>query len=420
MTQKNEKIKEYLLSNPPSTNNTYGMIGKKFGIEGENVRSIWRRIKPQVNMDKVISPSGGGYDEQNLKNGTREKSVITSKPIKTLEELVNICEIDTDVWNIDKYICNVWADKWQVKAFMSLKKKEEVDYIEEFKKFIEHQSIKVLRDNKVHPVNFYKSIGNTLVINIADIHLGKLVCEEEVGEDYDIKIAVKRFNTTLKEVIVKASGGFLFRKIILCTLGDTIHVDNTKSTTTSGTYVESDTRASKLFSTALEMIVDGIDFCAKFAEEVEFINIPGNHCELSEQHLGIAIKAYYRNNKNIKVDAEPMVRKYRLIGENLVAWAHGDTIQNTLPLAMATEKPEMWGKSKYRLMQLGHLHSSKKRIYQSEDEHNGVMVRHFSSISGTDSWHNKNNFINNNKKATGLIFNDKEIGIVAEFNHTVQ
>jgi hypothetical protein len=45
------------------------------------------------------------------------------------------------------------------------------------------------------------------------------------------------------------------------------------------------------------------------------------------------------------------------------------------------------GKIKFRLVQLGHLHGTKKK-YSAEDEFNGVIEDIFHHIR-TDSWHNK-------------------------------
>lgn len=428
LLEETQKIKQYLLVNPITEINRYSDVGKVFNVEGERIRSVWRSLRsanlvehklvkviPVAQQDPVISQ----YEKEDFINGTKEIAKVTDEPIKSLQDLVKVCEIDLNVWKIDKYVCNTWANKWQTKAWLSPKHTGSIDYIKEFETFLESKSIKVLTSPT--PVVFFNNTTteNTLIINSADLHLGKLANREEVGEDYDLKIASDRFLTTIKALVIKASQGFKYKRIIFSTLGDTLHVDNTKSTTTSGTYVESDTRASKIFSTALDIITEAIDYCKLFADVVEYVNINGNHCELSEQHLGVAIKAYYRNDKKVLIDATPKNRKYKMVGENLLVYSHGDCRMNDLPLAIATEEPVLWGKSKYRLIQLGHLHSSKKRVYQSEDEFNGVIVRHFSSLSGTDQWHDKNNFINNNKKATALVFNENEIGIVAEYNHTV-
>jgi hypothetical protein len=358
--------------------------------------------------------------KENKQTGLKEWT-FTASEIPTEEQIVEHFNIDTKKWKIvNIYHKTSFGGKYSITVQTNLLKGvESVNYIQAFEDFVDKKNTTILQRPQIDLPKLNRDEQVIVVINLADLHLGKLVSEHETGERYNLKIAKERFLECIKTLTLRSYTLYGVKKIILSTLGDTLHTDNLKSTTTSGTYVESDTRASKVFETALEIITEAIDICKQFAEEVEFININGNHCELSEQHLGVALKAYYRNDKSVKIDAEPKNRKYRLEGKNLLAWSHGDTNANNLPLTMATEQAEMWGKSNYRLMQLGHLHTSKKKVYQSEDEINGVVVRHFSSLSGTDQWHDKNCYVGNTKKGTALIFKQDVIGILAEINHTV-
>jgi hypothetical protein len=362
-----------------------------------------------------------GKEDKN--SGTKEFTFNADK-IPTEEEIIDHFNIDLTKYRISQ----IWhkttpGGKYSISVNLQANKIGQLscEFQEGFKKFCEKQSLKPLKPevkvNKTETSKFEKN--STVVINLADLHLGKLVSEHETGERYNIDIAKERFLTCIRHLAYKSYSCYGIKKFILSSLGDTLHTDTVKSTTTSGTYVESDTRASKVFEVALEVLTESIDILKQFADEVEFINIAGNHCELSEQHLGIALKAYYRNDSQVTINAEPKVRKALLVGDNLLAWNHGDNNMNTLPLTIATEYPELWGKAKFRLIQLGHLHGTKKKVFQAEDEFNGVIVRHFSSLSGTDSWHNKNNYIGNQKRGTALVFTDNEIGIVGEFYKTI-
>lgn len=366
--------------------------------------------------DKFVYQTG----KESKEKGTKEWT-FTASNIPDESEIIEHFNIDTNKWKIvNIYHKTSFGGKYSITVQTNLLKGvESIDYVKSFQDFIDNKNMSIISRPKIELPKLNRDEQVTVVINLADLHLGKLVSEHETGERYNLKIAKERFLECIKTLTLRSYTLYGVKKIILSTLGDTLHTDNLKSTTTSGTYVESDTRASKVFETALEIITEAIDICKQFAEEVEFININGNHCELSEQHLGVALKAYYRNDSSVKIDAEPKNRKYRLEGKNLLAWSHGDTNAANLPLTMATEQAELWGKSNYRLMQLGHLHTSKKRVYQSEDEINGVVVRHFSSLSGTDAWHNKNCYVDNIKKGTALIFKKDVVGILAEINHTV-
>lgn len=363
------------------------------------------------------------FGKENKDLGTKEFTFTASK-IPTEQEIIEHFNIDLSKCKISQ----IWhkttpSGKYSISVNLHyLKGSEAIDYKKEFQEFVNNRNL-VIFNNSLDKywekdTECNKEKNCTVVINLADLHLGKLVSEAETGERYNIDIAKERFLSCVKYLAQKSYQCYGVKKFILSTLGDTLHIDSLKSTTTAGTYVESDTRASKVFQTALDVITEAIEMLKQYAPEVEFININGNHCELSEQHLGIALKAYYRNDKQVIIDSNPRNRKYRLVGDNLLVWNHGDTNTATLPLTVATEQAEMWGKSKFRLIQLGHLHSTKKKVYQSEDEYNGVIVRHFSSLSGTDAWHDKNNYLGSQKRGTALVFSDVEIGIVGEFYKT--
>ena len=403
-------------------------------LEGEYVRNRYIKIRKNVgttpsNLGKntTVDISQGIHlvsGNENKDKGTKEFT-FTASNIPTEEEIITHFNIDTTKYKISQ----IWhkttpGGKYSISVnLQALKGMDGLNYEKEFKSFIDNHNLTIFK--KATKVVYEEDKNNvfekdcTVIINLADLHLGKLVSEAETGERYNIEIAKERFLTCIKYFATKAYQCYGVKKFILSTLGDTLHTDSLKSTTTAGTYVESDTRASKTFQTALELITQSIDILKEYAPSVEFININGNHCELSEQHLGIAIKAYYRNDKQVIINAEPKNRKYSMIGQNLLTWNHGDTNMNTLPLTVATEVPELWGQSKFRLIQLGHFHSTKKKVFQSEDEFNGVIVRHFSSLSGTDFWHDKNNFRGSQKRGTALVFSDKEVGIIGELYKTV-
>ena len=79
----------------------------------------------------------GKRSEKVNANGTGEISTITTKRIRTLADLVEICEIDTNEWIIDHWVANKWEmgakdadDKlqieplFQVKAWLKPRKQE--------------------------------------------------------------------------------------------------------------------------------------------------------------------------------------------------------------------------------------------------------------------------------------------------------
>jgi hypothetical protein len=77
---------------------------------------------------------------------------------------------------------------------------------------------------------------------------------------------------------------------------------------------------------------------------------------------------------------------------------------------MANEKPTDWALSTYREFHLGHLHHKKEIKFKSTEEYQGVIIRHFNSLSGSDSWHHKKGYVGAKRSAEALLC-DKTKGL---------
>lgn len=130
--------------------------------------------------------------EEDILKGTGEIVINTKDEIKSLDELIVKCKIDTDKWEITKYVQNYWGNgetpHWQVKAWLGKKSTEQV-FQDAFVDFLD--SYKPVSQEVMSPkVDFSKPNG-MLVINKQDSHLNK----------YDIdgnNNIVDRFNHLLK------------------------------------------------------------------------------------------------------------------------------------------------------------------------------------------------------------------------------
>ena len=78
-----------------------------------------------------------------------------------------------------------------------------------------------------------------LVVDIADLHVGKLAEALETGDEYNSKIAKKRAIKGVEGILKKASG-FDIDKILFIIGNDVLHVDNAKNSTTSLTHQDVD------------------------------------------------------------------------------------------------------------------------------------------------------------------------------------
>ena len=78
-----------------------------------------------------------------------------------------------------------------------------------------------------------------LVIDPADVHIGKLASSFETGEDYNNQVAVQRVREGVDGILQKAQA-FDIEKIIFVAGNDILHVDTPRRTTTSGTPQDTD------------------------------------------------------------------------------------------------------------------------------------------------------------------------------------
>ena len=102
----------------------------------------------------------------------------------------------------------------------------------------------------------YKKIKRTkgkhlLVINPADVHIGKLAVALETGDEYNTKIATERVLEGITGLIEK-SKGFTIEKVLFCIGNDILHIDNVYNTTTAGTPQDANGKWWQHFELALE------------------------------------------------------------------------------------------------------------------------------------------------------------------------
>ena len=253
-----------------------------------------------------------------------------------------------------------------------------------------------------------------LIINPADIHIGKYADENETGKRYNIDIAKERVREGVKGILMNAEG-FPLSKIIFCIGNDILHTDTIFQTTSKGTKQDTDGLWHKHFTEALELYVEIVEMLMQIAP-VECIHSMSNHDYMSGFHLAHALKSWYRNTDAVIVDASPNPRKYYKWSNSMIGLSHGDGAKlNTLPLLMAQEEPIMWANTKYRYIYLHHLHHKQRYKFMSSFDNVGVTVEFLRSPSNADSWHHSRGYTGSLKAVEGFIHN--EFGQIAHLTH---
>lgn len=435
-----KQIKEYLIQNPVdrSIPNCYKNAADLFGVTTERIRSIYKRLRkaglvesnepsaPSVNY-YAVDTGGVSPDSYRFTTTANTATITTTTPsaITTLEELIQVCNIDILEWDIYSWECRSSNGRFYVSAKLRAKKVD-TDTVKQKEVILKelYGASPVVRGYNIKEVGLlgeshvFSTVhrDKLLEISVPDVHFGKLSHREETGEDYDIKVAEERFVNAVKDLVSRVKFSEVER--ILFPVGnDLINFDNKYSTTTNGTPQDSDSRFHKVIRTVKRVLIQTIDYLSGFAP-VDVVMVAGNHDETVTFTIGEILDAYYYNNEFVTIDNQPKLRKYYQFGKVGMQFTHGDKEPHeTLGLIFATEQPNLWGDTRFRFCQLGHYHKNKKLNYVSVDEFQGFEIQILPSLSATDAWHYGKGY--NSKKAAKAFLFDKEVGKIAEYTHSI-
>jgi len=329
--------------------------------------------------------------------------------IEVLMQYRGIKEATDEAGVDDKDVKHGWLKTKQASLFFKNPnfKQEELNEIQRIK----DECIKEVKlyAPKYHAIETIKSEDtHLLVIDIADLHIGKLATAFETGEDYNSQIAVKRAKDGLQGILNKAKG-FNIDKVLFVAGNDILHTDNTRKTTTAGTPQDTDGMWYDNFIMAKNLYIELLEKLLSFAD-VEVVYNPSNHDLTHGFFLMQLIEAHFsKSTINFNVDLKH--RKAFKYGNNLIGTTHGDgaKIEN-LPLLLATEFPILWSETKHRYIYSHHVH------HKTSKDFIGVTFETLRSPSGSDSWHHKNGYTGVPKAVEGYIHH-KEFGQIARLTH---
>jgi len=227
--------------------------------------------------------------------------------------------------------------------------------------------------------------AHLLVVDPADIHIGKLASAFETGEDYNNQIAVQRVHDGVQGILDKTSG-YNIDKILLIIGNDILHTDTPRRTTTSGTFQDTDGMWYDNFLIAKKLYVEVIEKLMTVADVHVVLN-PSNHDYQNGFFLADSIYSWFSKSKNITFDVSIAHRKYFRYGKNIIGSTHGDGAKtHDLPLLMAQEASNAWSVCPHRYFYTHHIH------HKSSKDYGSVCVESLRSPSATDSWHSRNGY----------------------------
>jgi hypothetical protein len=395
---------------------TRGQIREVCGVGDRRARTIREWIR------RGGLETTGETSETHERKGDTWTISLPKTRIQSLEELVKQCDIDLTEWEVERWICNKWevgakdAAKvlrveplFQVKAWLRRKTnvvaiKNEIAELKKEAKAAARQYPLIARPQS-------KS-GYLLELSIPDLHVGKLAWAKETGwEDYDSDIAVAVFEDALTKLLERTSS-YSFDRILFTIGNDLFHTDSKQPMTTAGTPQDVDGRYQRTFVKTRQMITRALERTRLIAP-VDAVLVPGNHDTLSTWHLGDSLECLFAKCADINVNNDPTMRKYYEWGRVMLLLTHGNKGKlQDYPLVMATEQPEMFGRTVHREAHTGDKHQLKVH------ELHGVRVRISPALCPPDAWHADSMYVGNPRSAEAFVWHAEE-GLVGQAIYTV-
>jgi hypothetical protein len=231
-----------------------------------------------------------------------------------------------------------------------------------------------------------------LMVDPADIHIGKMATIDETGYHYDIDTAVKLAHEGVAGLLQKAQG-FPVERILLIVGNDVLHVDNAHKTTTGGTPQDVSGTWHQAFTAARKMYVQMIEDLRHYGP-VDVVYNPSNHDYVSGYMLVDALSCWFHLATDVTFNATIQHRKYYKYGNSLIATTHGDGAKNMeMPMLMAQEAAQMWADTRHRYIYQHHIHHRTKVNWQSVKDYPGVTLRTLRSPSPPDGWHDRKGYV---------------------------
>jgi hypothetical protein len=373
-----ELAKEAISKNP---NKTSSEIAKEVGCSQRTARQARMELTRNGNVSK--------QEVKEKAEGNTQHTALTEECDSVGIPLNNVKHYWHKGQHFSIFVKNKEVDLWELKDKL----------IEEMKDY-----------SPKYPTIKYPKIkdGHLLVIDPADIHISKLCKAFETGDEYNHKIAIERVKSGVAGILNKVKG-FPIDQILFVVGNDILHVDNARSSTTSGTPQDTEIMWYEAFTVAKNLLVECVEMLMTVAP-VHIQYDPSNHDYVSGFMLAQTLEAWFRNCESCTFDVSIAHRKYFSYGKNLIGTTHGDGAKEAdLPLLMAHESKD-WNNCKHRYFYVHHLHHKRSRDYMS------VCVETLRSPSGTDSWHHRNGYTHA-PKAIEAFVHCKEHGQIARITH---
>lgn len=369
-------------------------------------------IPPQPSQKRISVETGA--------NGTQKSEMlvdIVQHPLKTPQDVLNLHGYDLGEWELVNHKLKLWNTYSKqdgttelYSSAITVKPLKEGVNSEFITQMYEELADKYI-NNQIKPeVSFEKKDdGHLLEIGLYDVHLGKFAWSEETRNDFDLKIAVKLYKDVFLELIEKTKP-YNIDKALIVFGNDYFHYDNMEEKTTGGTKQDTDTRLAKMYNTGADLMLWTIEQLKLIAPTIDFLYIPSNHDYTLSYFLAHLIKTMYEDDFRITyLECSPISRKYYHYNNVLLGFTHGDKeTKKNITTLMQFEEAGKWAKTYVHEWHVGHLHS------ESSENHNGLVIKRFPSITATDLWHYQKGWVGAIRKGVAYLWHPSGSKVILE------
>jgi hypothetical protein len=236
-----------------------------------------------------------------------------------------------------------------------------------------------------------------LEISVVDPHLGMQCYAPGADHNYTIELAKQLYSWAISELCALAVNYGPVDEILLPIGNDFLHAEpmalakGVGHATAGGTVQPEMLAWHHVYVEGEKLLREAILFLSGIAP-VHVLVVPGNHDRYSAFTLGRVMEAYFHNDKNVTVEADPSPYKFKRFGVNLIGFEHGHSVAAVrLAALMANERPQDWAETRYREWHLGDQHrkgSSKPSMLEEQ----GVSIEYLPSLVAPNEWHRIKSF----------------------------
>jgi hypothetical protein len=337
---------------------------------------------------------------EDISKGVGEVVANFSEEVKSLDELIEKCHIDTDKWEITKYVQNFWGNggnpHWQVKAWLAKKSAEQV-FQDSFVDFL--ASYQPVSQEVMSPKFSPEKPNGMLVINKQDSHLNKW----DVDGDNNVLDRLAKIMYKVEVIAAQAQLSNNLEEITYIIGSDEFNSEYTNATT-KGTPQQN----THTYHTSFEYICDHevlmITMLLQYAKHVNVVYVAGNHDEFVGWHMVNWLQTYFRNIDRLTIDSSPKYRKYVSYGNSALMFNHGDAIKPAkLAALFPIEYRDQWSFHHNFYIFTGDKH------HEVSHDFNGIKFYQIPAFSNAKSlWDDKNGHTMSKGEVTAFLIDQAE------------